>query len=415
MALLHRQALLAPLAAHAARPLRGHRTALPAFFASWLVSGLAPQLLAATAVDGVRAVRREPAGPRRTAGLALAGASAAALARATLAAQGDRTLLDRGLAAGALPDDEPDAAELVGPRWAHLARPFHMGEAGVRVERDVAYAAGGRRARLDVYLPDRPVRDAPVLVQVHGGAWTVGSKREQGLALMHRMARRGWICVAPNYRLAPRHRWPTQAVDVKRALAWVHEHVADWGGDPSYVAVTGGSAGGHLAALAALTAGDPALQPGFEDADTSVVAAVPFYGVYDLAAATGTADATALRDGFLARRVFPPPWSADPEAYRAASPLLRVPDDGSALPDFLLLHGGRDSLVDVEQARAFAARLREAGTGVTYVEMPGAQHAFDVFWSVRTLHVVDAVDRWLRRHRSRWLAAGGGQEATATG
>src|SRR4029450_4266482 len=67
-----------------------------------------------------------------------------------------------------------------------------------------------------------------------------------------------------------------------RALRWIRERMAEYGGDPDFVVVTGGSAGGHLAALLALTPNDPEFQPGFEDVDTSVTACVPFYGVYDL-------------------------------------------------------------------------------------------------------------------------------------
>ena len=61
----------------------------------------------------------------------------------------------------------------------------------------------------------------------------------------------------------------------------VKENIAAYGGDPNFVAISGGSAGGHLSALAALTPNDPKFQPGFEEADTSVVAAVPYYGRYD--------------------------------------------------------------------------------------------------------------------------------------
>ena len=129
---------------------------------------------------------------------------------------------------------------------------------------------------------------APVLIQIHGGAWTIGTKEQQGLLLMNRMAQQGWICVSANYRLAPKHSFPTQIVDVKRAIAWVHENIEEYGGDPSYIAITGGSAGGHLAALAALTPGLQDYQPGFEDSDTSISACVPFYGVYDMAGLTET-------------------------------------------------------------------------------------------------------------------------------
>src|SRR5690349_8356251 len=103
---------------------------------------------------------------------------------------------------------------------------------------------------------------------------------------MNRMAQLGWVCVSVNYRLAPKYLFPTQIVDVKRAIAWVHDNIKEYGGDSSYVVITGGSAGGHLAALAALTPGLDDFQPGFEDADTSVSACVPFYGVYDLGGIT---------------------------------------------------------------------------------------------------------------------------------
>ena len=142
-----------------------------------------------------------------------------------------------------------------------------------------------------------------MLLQVHGGAWTVGAKEHQGRPLMNQMAAKGWVCVAINYRLSPRDPWPAHIVDVKRAIAWVKDNIADYGGDPDYLAITGGSAGGHLTALAALTPGDPEFQPGFEDADTSVQAAVPFYGIYDFAGSTGLTNAIGMRDYFLGPRV----------------------------------------------------------------------------------------------------------------
>ena len=84
-----------------------------------------------------------------------------------------------------------------------------------------------------------------------------------------------------------------------------------------------------------------------------------------------------MRDGFLGPRVMRKRWADDPELFEAASPLLRVTADA---PDFFVLHGAHDTLVEVEQARLFVARLREVSRrSVVYAELPGAQHAFDVF------------------------------------
>ena len=170
-----------------------------------------------------------------------------------------------------------------------------------------------------------------MLLQVHGGAWTIGKKDEQGIPLMQHLAAKGWVCVAINYRLAPRDPWPAQAVDVKKAIAWIREHIAAYGGDPDYIAITGGSAGGHLTALTALTPNTPEWQPGFEDADTSVQLAIPHYGVYDLAGSTGTKPATQLRDLFLAEWVLQTQWRDEPEVFEDASPILRITSGRSRL------------------------------------------------------------------------------------
>lgn len=220
---------------------------------------------------------------------------------------------------------------------------------------------------------------------------------------MRHLAARGWICVAINYRLAPRHPFPAQIIDVKQALAWVRGHIAEYGGDPGYLALTGGSAGGHLTALAALTPNDPDFQPGFEDADTSVQCAVPFYGVYDLAGSSGLRSAELMRDRFLAPRVFHATWADHPERFEAASPLLRI---GPEAPDFFVIHGAADTMVEVEQGRLFVQRLRQVSRRtVVYAELPGAQHAFDVFGSIRSEFVIRAVARFLSWHRHAWLAA----------
>jgi len=236
-------------------------------------------------------------------------------------------------------------------------------------------------------------------VYIHGGAWVIGDKREQGLPLLHELARRGWVTVTINYRLSPRATWPDHIVDCKRALAWVRQHIAEYGGDPGFVAVSGGSAGGHLASLAALTNGDPAFQPGFEDDDASVDACVPFYGVYDMTAGRGTSGYDEGLLVLLERRVFKRRLADDPSVFEAASPVCRV---HAGAPPFFVIHGTNDTLVPVGEARAFVTALRSVSKApVLYAELPYTQHAFDVLPSVRSAHAVAAVVRFLEgvRHR----------------
>jgi acetyl esterase/lipase len=264
--------------------------------------------------------------------------------------------------------------------------------------RDLAYGDHGRHNRLDIWRrADLPAdAGAPVLVQVHGGAWMIGEKRGQAHPLMAHLAERGWVCVTINYRLSPRAKWPDHIVDVKRALAWTKANIAGHGGDPSFVVITGGSAGGHLSALAALTPDHAGFQPGFEEADTSVAAAVPFYGVYDFTNRDGSAGRALVP--FLERRVMHSRLADNRTVWDEASPMSHVRPDA---PPFFVLHGTNDVLVPVEQARSFVRTLRAASRNpVVYAELPRAQHGFDLLPSVRVHHTVRAVERFLAVVRS---------------
>jgi acetyl esterase/lipase len=276
--------------------------------------------------------------------------------------------------------------------------------------KNIPYGPHGRHNLLDVWRRDDLPKSAkaPVLLQVPGGAWVTGNKQAQAYPLMSHLAERGWVCIAMSYRLSPRATWPEFLVDVKRAIAWIRENVAEHGGDPDFIAITGGSAGGHLASLAALTANDPAYQPGFEDVDTSVKAAVPLYGVYDWVDDEHTGHNGLPR--MLERLVVKARYADDPTPYRSASPIYQVHADA---PPMFVLHGTNDSLVPVEQARAFVARLRQTSNEtVAYAELPLAQHAFDFFGSVRAAATAQAIERFLSVIYGR--ESGSGQLSSAT-
>lgn len=257
---------------------------------------------------------------------------------------------------------------------------------------DIPYGPGGRCHLLDVWRrPDLPSgRRAPVLIQVPGGGWSVNEKRGQAYPLMSRMVELGWICVSINYSRSPRNAWPAHIIDVKRAIAWVRANIAEYGGDPDFIAITGGSAGGHLASLAALTAGDERLQPGFEEADTAVQAAAPHYGVYDL---TNVDNMHGLMMPLLEHVVMQTRFSDNPQLFRDASPMFRVHRDA---PPFFVLHGDNDAVVPAKQALAFCTALRDIGAGtVAHAAIPNAHHAFDTIATLRCQLAAEAVAAFL--------------------
>jgi acetyl esterase/lipase len=306
----------------------------------------------------------------------------------------------RGLDAGAVVDDAlerdlgmtPDRSLPTSRQWRRLARPFKLSDKGVEICRSIPYVdGGGPKQSLDIWRPATGAADAPVLVYIHGGGWIIGDKREQGRPMMMQLAAHGWVCVTINYRLSPKVAFPEHLLDCKKAMAWVRRHIAEYGGDPTRVVVSGGSAGGHLAALVALTADRKDLQPGLEDVDLSVAAAVPIYGVYDFTNRDGIRG-PGFR-GFLDRTVMKTTLAKDPELYALASPMDQVREDA---PPFLILHGANDTLVPVAEARTFVRLLRERSHApVVYAELPGAQHAFEVFRSIRAAEVVPRVEEFL--------------------
>src|SRR5271165_6492 len=274
---------------------------------------------------------------------------------------------------------------------------------GYAHDSNISYGDYGSANHLDIWRRRDldPTGKAPVLFQIPGGAWTTGNKRGQAHPLMSHLAELGWICVAINYRHSPRNTWPDHIIDVKRALAWVKAHITEYGGDPDFIAITGGSAGGHLSALAAVTPNDPHFQPGFEKADTRVQAAVPFYGVYDFTRVDDAMHPMMLP--LLERMVVKQPQTTALSSYISASPVTHVRADA---PPFFVLHGSNDSLVPVEQSRLFVDRLRDVSTQpVVYAELPLAQHAFDIFGSARAAHAAVAVGQFLAEVYATRLSA----------
>jgi acetyl esterase/lipase len=377
------------------------------FFASWLTMELAPHNLAANLILLIIfAATGSIVGTGGTIGLIAEAVTIGGLTFLIVQSLRGRGIVEQALIEGLGPDyasrilpHKASSYDLRVP-WRQLLLPFHMTHPDVEITQNLSYGPYGRRNLLDVYRHKDHPRATPVLLFIHGGAWTISHKGQQGKPIMLHFASRGWTCVAANYRLSPRNTWPAHIEDVKRSIAWIREHGAEYGMDPRFIVITGGSAGGHLAALAALTPNDPEFQTGFEDADTAIQAALPFYGIYDFVDGKSVTDWGMRR--MLERLVFKKSFKEFRSEYEKASPSYRITEDA---PPFFVAHGEHDSLVPVSRTRLFVEKLRATSKNpVVYAELPGGQHAFDVFPSIRTAHVVRAVERFADYVYSGWLA-----------
>lgn len=256
---------------------------------------------------------------------------------------------------------------------------------GIVGHADVEYAnlVGFRPLLLDVYAHEHSGSGRlPLVVWIHGGGWNRGDSRTSGAyadwpAVLASLAARGYVVASVNYRLSGEARFPAQIQDVKAAVRYLRAHAGQYGIDPARVYVWGGSAGGHLAALAATSCGVAAFEPEpstgrlpkslrpAADAAASdcVQGAAVWYGVFDLETA-GTGGIASL-------------LGCDPAACaaaaRTASPASYA---DSADPPMLLAHGTADKEAPVRQAEEMAARLRAAGARVQTLFIRGADHGW---------------------------------------
>jgi acetyl esterase/lipase len=229
--------------------------------------------------------------------------------------------------------------------------------------RDVPYASDDARQRLDVYPASRGC-PAPVVVWVHGGGWQRGDKRNQMDDKVRLWNEAGYTVVSVDYRLtdltaATPVRFPTHNEDVAAAVAWVHDHVADYGGDPDRIALLGHSAGAQIV--------------------SSVATDSTFLGAHGLglevlrcAGALDTEGYDVAAIASTGNPIYGAAFGDDPATWTDASPIEHA-RAGTGIPRFLLVERGTPRRR--RAADAFAARLRDAGVPVTVVDAGSLSHA----------------------------------------
>ncbi len=364
-------------------------------FTLWFLTVLAKEsslLLAAFALFGiVLAALARFSGARKAAMIAAAMGVAAILLSLVPAAQAWRTAAAKG--ASLSPSEQfaglssaPDRS----PETLTYASPGEAGEElGIEVWKPPGDAVGGSRGR-------------PAVVMVHGGGWHAGTRGKTPLWDAW-LAERGYVVFDIDYRLAPPPRWQDAPGDVKCAVGWVKRNAERYGVDPGRIALVGYSAGGHLALLSAYSEGSGQLPPSCNVEDTGVSAVAAFYPPTDL------------------RRLYEMewPWSRPnfvgldatkrflggtpdvvPDRYRVSSPTVHI-DSGD--PPTLLVHGGADRVVPIEQSELLARRLEEAGVSHRLLRLPWANHSFDhateLSWSGSGAQITrSALAGFLERH-----------------
>jgi acetyl esterase len=275
---------------------------------------------------------------------------------------------------------DPVVAELLAGMEASGAPPLHessvaegreaimqlaaLGGAGPAVADEHEISAGGVRAV--VYVPEGN-GPLPVLVYIHGGGFVIGSPESHASTCRELAVRAGCLVVSLDYRMGPEHKAPAAVEDSIAATKWVIEHAAELGGDPTRVAVGGDSAGGNLAALAALAL------PGQLVGQLLIYPAVDLTGSFPSMDENGegyflTKDSMEwfmghYIDGAGVKPDEPvvSPWFADDAALAATCPALVITAEFDPLRD---------------EGEAYAERLTALGVPTTLRRFDGMIHAF---------------------------------------
>jgi acetyl esterase/lipase len=264
---------------------------------------------------------------------------------------------------------------------------------GFRSYRDILYVPNGTpRQNLDLYVPVTTRARLPLIVWIHGGGWTGGSKDPCAAV---GWANRGYVVASINYRLSRRARFPAQIEDCKAAVCWLRRHADSYGIDPDRVVAWGESAGGHLASLLGTAGYVPAWEEGDEEGSSRVQAVIDWYGRADLTAVStdlalaGSASALLLGGS----------GDAVAELAQEASPILHISKDD---PPFLIMHGDKDNIVPLKQSERFANALKLAGVKVKMLVLKGAGHGGPEFMQSESMKVIETfLDETLLNSKNR--------------
>ncbi len=255
--------------------------------------------------------------------------------------------------------------------------------------KDIEYKnINGKSLKLDIYRPKNVIKPLPLLVFIHGGSWSHG-KRSDYLVYLMSFAKKGYMTATVSYRLLQDGPYPACAEDINDAVQWFYKNGEKYGYDADRIALIGGSAGAHLALLAAYEWRKPGLAT-----DTAFMrsnrhrirAVVDIYGPIDLTTEYA-------RNQPLVNHLIAHSYKETPELYREASPIQYLDKKD---PPTMILHGTSDDLVPISQSDYLKAKLDSLGVPNVYYRVPGWPHAMDVVKRVNEFSQVKMNDFFVK-------------------
>ncbi|HEY7326031.1 MAG TPA: alpha/beta hydrolase [Gemmataceae bacterium] len=265
----------------------------------------------------------------------------------------------------------------------------------IRLDSNISFAKGGtQELKLDLAMSMEGEGPFPAIICLHSGGW-VGGERQQMKGTIEALARHGYVAVSPDYRPAPRDRFPAQVEDCKAAVRWLRANSQKYSINPERIGVFGFSAGGHLACMLGVTGKEDGLEGegGNAEQSSAVQAVVSFFGPTDFTQPVWSKDVrerhlTPFLGGTAEEKA---------EVYRRASPMTYVSKNA---PPFLFVHGTADDMVPMQQSEEMVKKLRQLAVPARLIAVDGEGHGWG--WSqedrLKSLaHMMDFFDENLKK------------------
>ena len=246
------------------------------------------------------------------------------------------------------------------------------------VVKDIEFASvNGKSLKLDLYLPANP-KGSSLVVWIHGGGWRAGSKNACYISWLSQY---GYTVASISYRFTDVAQFPAQLHDCKGAVRWLRAHAGDYGYQVDRIAVSGASAGGHLAALMGTTGGMKKLEgtvAGHLDQSSRVQAVADYYGATDFVLRSKTQPSRANKEGSVVYNLLGGGADEKVKLAKQASAAYHVSKDD---PPFLIFHGDMDTTVLLDQSQAIEKVYKQAGLPVKLHVLEGSGHGGTEFFT----------------------------------
>jgi acetyl esterase/lipase len=270
---------------------------------------------------------------------------------------------------------------------------------GATVLKALPYVKNGHdRQKLDLYLPAKADGPVPVIIWIHGGAWSGGGRENPGQALA--FVAKGYALASITHRYSQQAIFPAQIEDCRAVVRWLRANAKTYNLDSDHIAAWGASSGGHLASLLGTSWQAKELDGTIQDngeQSSRIQAVVDFFGPTDFL----QMDAHAIKGGMKhdppgspEAKLIGGPIQDNKEKTKRANPITYVNKDS---PPFIIAHGEQDNLVPIHQSELLEEALKKAGVEVTFFKLAGAGHGGPQFGTDKMQTIIgEFLDRHLK-------------------